>query len=95
MKIEEKMLVLNVGFNNYRIPQHMVEGLDIYINHRIKQGSFLHAVLCNNLKEACLCADNKNLANLPAYINFLYNYAPINCWGSPEKVAAWLKGGAE
>lgn len=80
-------------FEFYEIPNHMVEGLDDYINHRLKQGSFLHAVLCNDLKPACMQADGKNMRNLPAYVNFLYNYAPINCWGSPEKVNAWLEGG--
>ena len=93
MKIESNMLRFIYEFEFYEITNHMVESLDSYINHRLKQGSFLHAVLCNDLKSACMQADGKNMRNLPAFVNFLYNYAPISCWGSPEKVKAWLEGG--
>lgn len=93
MDIEPHHIYFNDGVNMYSVPFYMIEGLDVYINRRIKQGSFLHAVLCNDLIEAVRCADEKNMANLPAYANFLYNYAPRECYGSREKVEKWLSGG--
>lgn len=85
------MLTYTDGLYSYQIPPEMVEGLELYINHHVRQGSFLHAVLCNDLIEACKCADKRNMACLPAYANFLYNYAPAACFGSREKVSAWLR----
>lgn len=58
-------------------------------------GHFLQAVLKNDLKEACMRADDENIANLPAYAAYLYVEAPAGCHGSPEQVKAWLKYHAE
>ena len=93
INITIEMLYFSYGMIRYKIPNHMVEGLDSYINHRLKQGSFLHAVLCNDLMEAVKRADADNMAALPAYANFLHNYAPPECYGSVEEVEAWLKRG--
>lgn len=81
----------------FRIPDHMRQGLIEYFNQRIKQGSFLHAVLCNDLVGACKAADRHNMVNLPAYAWFLYNFAPIGSYGSKEHVDRWIKnkGGAD
>ena len=79
--------------NIFRIPDGMVEGLELYINHRIKPGSFMTAVLANDLIEAVGKADHRNIKNIPAYVYFFYNYAPPECFGSYEKVNAWLEGG--
>lgn len=73
------------------IPNHMHEGLRSYIEHHVPPGGFLRAVLENDLKEACGAADEKNQKALYSYILFLYNHAPSACWGSPDKVAEWLK----
>lgn len=72
------------------VPPHMLEGLLRYIEHGIAPGSFLMAVLQNDLKEACVRADEVNLRSLPAYVTALYNYAPEACWGSPQKVNEWM-----
>lgn len=72
------------------IPTHMMERLRAYIDRREGVGGFLRAVLTNDLKGACGKADSTNLLNLPAYVTYLYNNAPYQCWGSPERVAQWL-----
>lgn len=72
------------------IPEHMRGGLARYIEHHIEPGSFLRAVLENDLKGAISYADSTNRFLLFDYVNYLYNDAPSVCWGSPEKVAAWL-----
>ena len=75
------------------IPGYMVGGLRRYIENGIEPGSFLTAVICNDLKEACGRADDTNRYRLFQYVEFFYNYAPSDCWGSPEKYAAWINQG--
>ena len=77
-------------FRGMTIPVHMVEALERYIQKRIKPGSFLTAVLSNDLFGACGRADSDNAQILPAYAAYLYNEAPAACWGSVEKVQNWL-----
>lgn len=71
------------------IPEHMHDALRRWIEHGIEPGSFLTAVLTNDLKEAVACADHINMNALPRYILYLHNYAPRGCWGSKERVRAW------
>lgn len=73
-------------FQEFSISDYMLE--KAYISQR--PCSFLRAVLENNLKEAVLQADDFNLRNLPAFVAYLYNHTPIECWGSAEKVTKWL-----
>lgn len=53
-------------------------------------GSFLTAVLENDLAEAVGRADFQNIEVLPAIVAFVYRNLPSPCWGSKEKVEAWL-----
>jgi hypothetical protein len=82
-------------FGEFIIPEYMHDGLRNHIEERTPTGGFLRAVFNNDLKEAVGRADENNMRNLPAYVNYLYNYAPSDCWGSPAKVEAWLRGGKE
>lgn len=77
-------------FRGWCARSEMVEALDRYAQLRHPVGDFLTAVLCNDLKEACGRADDDNLHNLPAIVAYCYNVLPMPCWGSPEKVAAWI-----
>ena len=76
-------------FNQFHIPDYMMDGIKRYVEHGINPGSFMTAVLENDLHEAASRADDENINNLPAYVAYLYNEVPTSCWGSPEKVAAW------
>ena len=83
------------------IPAHMQAGVERYIQHGIKPGKFLQAVMENNLVDALAQADLTNRQHLHAYSRLLYNCLPSRNanetpWGSPESVAAWIKlGGFE
>jgi hypothetical protein len=69
---------------------HFIPGLIRYVNEHIETGGFLRAVLENDLREACDRADPLSrpvLADLVTYIELIL---PAECWGSPEKVKAWL-----
>lgn len=77
-------------FYVFYIPERMMCGIRNYIDNGYQPGSFLSSVITNNLREACNCADDENLENLPAYISYFYNEAPSVCWGSPELMKAWI-----
>lgn len=78
-------------FQQWYIPDRMMGGLKRYVEDHIAPGDFLMAVLTNNLSEAVGRADEENMANLPAYVAFLHNQVPANCWGNPLTVHDWLK----
>lgn len=57
------------------------------------QGSFLTAVLANNLKEAFARADHNNIAAMGHIVAYLYNEVPSQYWGSAEAVKDWQTAG--
>lgn len=73
-----------------RLPANLREGLERYLDHHIKTGDFLRAVLSNDLKEAYARADTSSKASLADVVFYLYNYAPVGAWGSPRDVERWL-----
>ena len=79
-------------FRGMVIPERMMIPLQEYTENHQPVGGFLEAVISNNLFAACTKADESNLHLLPAYIAYLYNYAPSGCWGSAEKYQEWIKG---
>jgi hypothetical protein len=66
-----------------------------YLENKIPPGSFLSAVICNDLREACGRADMLSRVQLFDLVVWFYNYAPSNSWGSPEKFEAWLRPATE
>jgi hypothetical protein len=82
---------LGFDFRGHTIPEATAKGLLRYLDHHIRPGSFLCAVLCNDLKESLGCADDENTASLQALVAYLYNEVPSAAWGSPEKFTAWLE----
>jgi hypothetical protein len=75
------------------LPTHMHGGIARYIVRGIPPGSFLTAVLSNDLMGAFGKADDENRDALFEWARFIYNFAPTGCHGSPEKVSAWISSG--
>ncbi len=78
-----------------RLPEHMRDSARRYVEDGEPVGSFLRAVLENNFVEALGRADTQNRAAIFAWSAWLYNEAPMDAWGSPEKVTAWIATHAE
>lgn len=76
-----------------RIPDYTLEGFRRYVNTRTPTSGFIRACLENDLTQAYHRADDNNLPAIPAIVNYMYNELPGPCWGSPEKVKAWLVRG--
>ena len=66
------------------------QSLRRYLDHRISPGGFLTAVLSNDLLEAMQYADRESREELFAIVCWLVRYFPSGCWGSPQRVHAWL-----
>lgn len=66
------------------------ESLDAYAKDGRPTGSFLEAVLANDLKEAFGRADNFNRWFMFPIVKYVYNEMPSICQGSYENVRAWL-----
>lgn len=79
------------------LPSHMSQSIIDYFEHGLPPGSFLTAVLSNDLVGAFAHADHVNREHIGAYVAWLYNYPPgrPNGWGSPEAVKAWIKEAAD
>jgi len=75
-----------------KIPPHMHKGVKLYVEKKVPPGSFLRAVLENDFYEAVVKADQINLCYFREWAKFLYRELPSICWGSKEKVQAWLDG---
>ena len=79
------------SFRGFYIPAYMLDALERYIHQGQPPGDFLSAVISNDLTKAIARADDLNVLNLPAYVAFLYNKAPAQCWGSRENMQAWIE----
>lgn len=75
---------------NYQaIPPSIKRGMVDHIKHGAPTGAYLTAVLANDLADAVARADEGSLAAVRDTMSWLCNYAPPECWGSPEKVQQW------
>jgi len=60
------------------------------------EGSFKWYLLSGQLFEASRKADSGNLRQMRELVEWIRTYAPAACYGSPEKVRAWMeKGGLQ
>ena len=77
------------------VPERTLASLNRYVNDRVKPGGFLYAVLTNNLHESFGRADRENRAALHDLVRYCHNELPSHCWGSVEKVEAYLSEDAD
>jgi hypothetical protein len=76
-------------------PEDIIDSLQRYVNDGCPTGSFLFAVLSNDLKGAFAQADAYNRLRLFDIVKYCYNELPSHVWGSPERVAEHLTAKAE
>ncbi len=74
------------------VPHHTKAEIDRYVKDRIITGSFLHAVLSNDLFGAVIKADDFNRIALPDIVSYIHNNAPMGCYGSAQVVEDWIEG---
>lgn len=72
------------------VPPHLVDGFVRYVVDGIRPGSFLQAIITNNLRQAVATADPESLASLPQIVTFMLWDVPDDCWGSQSLMADWI-----
>jgi hypothetical protein len=73
------------------LPDHLHTGIRDYLEHGLRPGHFLCAVICNDLSKAAQHADHINALHLVEVVKFFLAFAPDPSWGSAEKLEAWLR----
>lgn len=73
-----------------KIDPRIREALDAYAQTGRPVGSFLTAVLSNDLFEACARADPYNLDTLPIITAYVFNHLPAESYGSRESMESWI-----
>lgn len=74
-----------------QIGEPILKGINRFALLHEGKGDFITAVLCNNLREALARADHLNQKVMFQIVSYCHNQIPGNCWGSPEKVKAWIE----
>ena len=80
---------------NQLIPPYMHSSLVRYILLGEFPGSFLTNLLKGDLFATLAYADDTNIKILHQYGDFLYNYAPRQCFGDPDSVLKWGERGGQ
>jgi hypothetical protein len=70
--------------------QTLINAVRDYRDNRHEHGSFIMAVLENNLHAAISRADGTSWDVIRELMQFVYFDLPADCWGSREAVSAWL-----
>ena len=72
------------------VPVHTQEALENYFLRGYEPGSFLMALLQNDLVGAVCRADSENGKCLKNIVVWVLNYAPSDSHGNKERVYNWL-----
>ena len=74
------------------VPKHVLPGLVHFVEDGCPTGSFLEAVIVNDLADACGRADDVCGPALQDIVRFLYNVFPGPAWSRSKKgYQSWLE----
>jgi len=76
---------------SYDISIFLIGDLRRYVEHGVPPGSFLTAVLCNDLIEATGRADYINKEKIVEIVTYCVNELPRMCWRSRENFNNWIE----
>lgn len=76
-----------------QLPYGLVDSIQAYVETGRPVGSFLEAVISNDLSESFGRADHNNRHRMFDIVSFIYNEMPAPCWGSKKKYEMWIKKG--
>jgi len=83
---EQKTAMTTLG-----IPDYMHGAIIRYYEKGYLPGSFLTALINNDLKETFANADDTNAQCIRNYVMWFYNYAPGGSWGHSNAVQGWVE----
>jgi hypothetical protein len=82
--------MLDEGITEVSVPSRMLPSLYAYIVDGRPPGSFLEAIITNDLHAAFALADDENVQCLAAWTQLLYQWAPSESWGSKATMTRWI-----
>lgn len=71
------------------VPDNLRDGIKAYIETGRPVGSFLAAIICNDLKGAVFSGHPGILINIPSIVRWFWNYAPSSCHGNENNYRGW------
>jgi hypothetical protein len=77
------------------VPEHLRDGLQLYVERGVEPGGFLCAVLENDLFGAFRHGSESSLRGIHGLCMWIYNYAPRPVWGDRATRLAWQRLNAE
>lgn len=77
------------------VPKHLRSACIAWVHEGRVPGDFLQAVIRNDLVDAVSRADRESLAGIVGLMQWFYNHAPGQCWGSRERLDTWAQAAAE
>lgn len=92
-EIEEVRALLRTKAGVLGVPDHCVDGLIEFVVVGRPTGSFLEAVIANDLMDALGRADVANRSKLFEIGAWLRNHAPGGCYGSRKAYQQWVAAG--
>ena len=81
---------LEKRFRQHGLPEYMFSGLELYVRRGVLPGSFLTALLRNDLHGSFRQADPTNSKLIREWVLFLQEHVQAMCWGSRERVREWV-----
>ena len=84
------VLVDGLAVDYSSLPSTLRDGMQRYVEQSIRPGDFLFAVLQDKLSDSVLHCTHEALTDLPEIVRWLIWSAPPDCYGSAERVKAWL-----
>lgn len=83
------MIIKPSTYSNGLLPPHLRDGVERWVEQGITPGSFLRAVIRNDLYQAVLRADEVSLEALPNIMRWFIAHAPEGSYGSDKVFSQW------
>jgi len=72
------------------LPENLKESIDAYATSGRPTGDFLRACIANDLCDAAVCADDRNLLLLGVIAVYIWRVVPQDARGSDDKISQWI-----
>ena len=76
-----------------KVPEHTRGALERYFLYAVEPGSFVKAVLCNDLISSVARADHFNKPAIAGIVEWIINNAPEGSWGHEDYYKEWINKG--
>lgn len=85
---------MNINYDSVPV-DYMAGAVQRYVERGFEPGSFMQAILCNDLISAVGRADAFNRMYILEWVEWIDLNLPGNCWGSVERYDAWVRSGGQ